>query len=132
MSLRERVKFLLQQTKLSQADFENRSGYSRAVMSNFLTGKTDKPRIDLLEAMKQVFPNLNLNWLITGKGDIWDGPAPNGLEHIKPPQSPTDSPNLELLNALLIQKLEAVARHLQQNDPEAYKQLRLDELIKRL
>ncbi|MCB9291918.1 MAG: helix-turn-helix transcriptional regulator [Lewinellaceae bacterium] len=55
MSVKERVEFLLKQTNLSQSEFASKSGYSRAVLSNFLTGKTDKPRIDLLEAIKKYF-----------------------------------------------------------------------------
>ena len=130
MPVKERVEFLLKQTKLSQSEFASRSGYSNVVLSNFLTGKTEKPRIDLLEALVKVFPTLNLNWLITGLGDIWDGPAPENLTDLPPPQQDYPSnPEQELLNRLLIQKLEAVAKVLRERDPELYEELRLGELV---
>ena len=127
MSVKERVEFLLKQTNLSQSEFASKSGYSRAVLSNFLTGKTDKPRIDLLEAIKKVFPTFNLNWLITGQGEIWDGPPPTGLKDIQPSAAP--APNQELFNQLLVQKLQEVARELKTRDPEAYRKLGLEELV---
>ena len=128
MPVRERVEFLLKKIKLSQTEFESRSGYSRVVLSNFLSGKTDKPRIDLLEALIKVFPTLNLNWLITGQGDIWDGPAPEGLEDLGAP-APTSLPGEDqaLLNRLLRLKLEEVAQALKEKDPELYRELRLEE-----
>jgi transcriptional regulator with XRE-family HTH domain len=130
--LRKRVEELLKKHRLTQSEFESRSGYSKAVLSNFLTGKTDKPRIDLLEALIIVFPTLNLNWLITGKGETWDGPAPAGLEdlgHTLPTTPPTEEQ--QLLNRLLIAKLKEVAAVLRERDPALYEELRLGDILKK-
>lgn len=134
MPVKERVEFLLKQTGLSQSDFAERSGYSRAVLSNFLTGKTDKPRIDLLEAIKRAFPTLDLNWLITGEGDMWIGPPPSNLKDLPPPPSKTTARTLQeeqFFNRLLMQKLEEVARVLKDKDREAYRALGLGELVRK-
>ena len=134
MPVKERVEFLLKQTGLSQSDFAAKSGYSRAVLSNFLTGKTDKPRIDFLDAIKRAFPTLDLNWLITGEGDMWKGPPPSNLKDI--PAPPSDSttrtlPEEQFFNRLLVQKLEEAAEELKKSNPEAYRRLKLEELIRK-
>lgn len=71
-------------------------------------------------------PTLNLNGFITGQGNIWDGPPPEGLKGVKAPASP---PRPELFNQLLIQKLGEMSRELKALDPEAYRRLRLEELV---
>ncbi len=86
-----------------------------------------KEKADFFQAVKKAFPTLNLNWLITGQGEIWDGPPPTGLKDIQPPSS--TALNQEFFNQLLVQKLKEVARELKARDPEAYRKLGLEELI---
>lgn len=83
------------------------------------------------QAVKRAFPTLNLDWLITGQGEMWEGPAPEKLKNLKSSDRSATNQELLLLNRLLMQKLEEVARRLKERDPEAYRELRLEELIRR-
>jgi len=44
-------------------------GVNRATISHILSGR-NKPSIDFLEKLLNVYPNINANWLITGVGNI--------------------------------------------------------------
>ena len=44
-------------------------GVNRATISHILSGR-NKPSIDFLEKLLNVYPNINANWLITGVGSI--------------------------------------------------------------
>ena len=128
MAIKQRFELILEAADLSQTEFAAKASYSRAALSNFINDKTKLPKADFFQATKKAFPTLNLNWLITGQGDIWDGPAPEGLEDLGTP-APTSLPGEDqaLLNRLLRLKLEEVA--LKEKDPELYRELRLEEVL---
>ncbi len=131
MTVRERFIQLLEAANYSQTDFATAAGYSRDALTNFINGRTKQPKLDFFQAVKRAFPTLNLDWLITGQGEMWEGPAPEKMKNLKPSDRSATNQELLLLNRLLMQKLEEVARVLKERDPEAYRELRLEELIRR-
>ena len=46
-------------------------GVNRATISHILSGR-NKPSIDFLEKLLNVYPNINTNWLISGIGYMQD------------------------------------------------------------
>ena len=46
-------------------------GVNRATISHILSGR-NKPSIDFLEKLLNVYPNINANWLISGIGYMQD------------------------------------------------------------
>ncbi len=131
MTVRERFIQLLEAANYTQTDFATTSGYSRDAVTNFINGRTKLPKADFFQAVKKAFPALNLDWLITGQGDMWEGPPPEELKNLTPPEQPAPNQEQQLFNRLLIQKLEEVARILKEKDPQAYRELGLEELIKK-
>jgi transcriptional regulator with XRE-family HTH domain len=129
MTVLERFIQLLEAANYTQTDFSTVAGYSRDALTNFINGRTKLPKVDFFQAVKKAFPTLNLDWLITGQGDMWEGPPPKDLKGLTAPDHSTASPEQQLLNRLLIQKLEEVARVLKEKDPELYRELRLEELM---
>lgn len=132
MSIKQRFESVLESVGLNQTEFASKAGYSRAALSNFINDKTKLPKADFFQAVKKAFPTLNLNWLIIGQGEIWDGPAPEGSKDITIFVEPSlSSEEQTLLNRLLILKLEEVAEVLREKDPELYRELRLEEVLKK-
>ncbi|MCO6479474.1 MAG: helix-turn-helix transcriptional regulator [Phaeodactylibacter sp.] len=131
MTVRERFIQLLEAAGYTQTDFATKAGYSRDALTNFINGRTKLPKVDFFQAVKRAFPTLNLDWLITGQGNMWEGAPPEALKNLTPPDIAATAPELLLLNRLLIQKLEEVARVLKDKDPEAYRALGLGELVGR-
>ncbi|MCO6475217.1 MAG: helix-turn-helix transcriptional regulator [Phaeodactylibacter sp.] len=125
MSIAERIDKLCQ-SEGSQKIVAEKTGIKQGVLSAIIN-RGSQVRSDTLRSILIAYPTLNARWLITGQGEMWDGPPPSGLKDIQPPASPT--PNQELFNQLLVQKLQEVARELKTRDPEAYRKLGLEELV---
>jgi transcriptional regulator with XRE-family HTH domain len=62
----DRFKSLLEQLHLSPSEFADKIGVQRSSVSHVLSGR-NKPSIDFLEKILNVFPDIDTTWLITGK-----------------------------------------------------------------
>ncbi|WP_019538825.1 helix-turn-helix domain-containing protein [Proteiniphilum acetatigenes] len=71
----DRLKLFIKSKRLGQTKFEELVGLSRGYISRV------KPSIgvDKLLGIIEVFPDLNLDWLITGKGEMIDPSALSDL-----------------------------------------------------
>ena len=54
---------------LSTADFCRKTDLGRGLVDKLSTGD-NRPRFDTLVKIKEAFPEVNMNWLITGRGEI--------------------------------------------------------------
>lgn len=61
-----RIYQLLQQKGISAAQFADTIGVQRSSMSHLLAGR-NKPSIDFLQKCIQAYPDVDIQWLITGK-----------------------------------------------------------------
>lgn len=61
-----RFKSLLEQLNLSPSEFADRIGVQRSSVSHVLSGR-NKPSLDFLEKILNVFPDIDTAWLITGR-----------------------------------------------------------------
>ncbi len=130
MSIPQRVKEFLEFKELSQKQFCVATGYSENNLSNFLTGRTQTPRIDLLEAIANHYPDISLHWILTGEESMLRGAPPPPPEEEGEPQ-PTD-PEARILNRLLIRHIREIARAVKKDNPELYYKLGLDGLLEDL
>ena len=64
-----RLKKWLDLNSKKASELASNIGVNRATISHILSGR-NKPSIDFLEKLLNVYPNLNANWLITGVGSI--------------------------------------------------------------
>ncbi len=65
--MQERFKQLLEEKKLTATRFAALIKVNASAMSHILNGRS-KPGFDVLDKIAQAFPDVNLNWLISGKG----------------------------------------------------------------
>ena len=64
------VKILINKLGLpSTADFCRKTDLGRGLVDKLSTGD-NRPRFDTLVKIKEAFPEVNMNWLITGRGEI--------------------------------------------------------------
>lgn len=68
--MKKRLEQFLTCENLSQSQFADTIGVSRAGVSKILSGH-NKPGFDMLSSIAQHYPSLNLEWLITGKGKMY-------------------------------------------------------------
>ena len=79
--MNRRLQQFLAAENISQSQFADAIGVARASISHILAGR-NKPGFDFIESTARHFPDLNLDWLITGRGKMYssaksasDGPA---------------------------------------------------------
>ena len=65
-----RLQQFLSAENLSQAQFADIIGVARASVSHIIAGR-NKPGFDFIYSMAANFPNLNVEWLVTGRGKMY-------------------------------------------------------------
>lgn len=68
--MQERFKQLLEEKNLTATKFAGLIKVNASAMSHILNGRS-KPGFDVLDKIGQAFPEVNLNWLISGKGNMY-------------------------------------------------------------
>lgn len=65
-TLQERLKRFITHLDLSVLAFENKCGMAQGTVNKM----TDKSRQRTLEKIRKTYPQLNMEWLVTGKGEM--------------------------------------------------------------
>lgn len=68
--MKDRIFELMKMVGKNPTDFAITIEISPAVLSSIKSGRT-KPTLFLVEKIKSVYPNVNVNWLITGEGEMF-------------------------------------------------------------
>jgi len=69
MEINDRLRILMDNYELSSSQFADKLEIQRSAISHLLSGR-NKPSILILEKIIRYFPDVDINWLITGKGSI--------------------------------------------------------------
>ena len=64
-----RLKAVIEYYGESASSFSEKIEVQRSSISHIISGR-NKPSIDVLEKILAIYPDLNINWLITGFGSI--------------------------------------------------------------
>ena len=65
-----RLQQFLSAENITQAQLADMLGVARASVSHILAGR-NKPGFDFIQSLSRSFPDLNLEWLINGKGRMY-------------------------------------------------------------
>ena len=68
--MNRRIQKWMQEKGLNSSGFADHIGVNRATISHILSGR-NKPSIDFLEKMIKAFPDMNLNWVLSGEGFMY-------------------------------------------------------------
>lgn len=72
MSVNDRFLFFLREKKITQKEFCEKTGYGVQSLSKFLSGSTSNPGVNLFILTSKHFPEININWLMVGEGNMWN------------------------------------------------------------
>lgn len=64
-----RIFTFIESQQLTPTEFADKIGVSRASISSIKTGRT-QPTLSLVEKIKQHYPDIDVEWLIFGKGNV--------------------------------------------------------------
>ena len=67
--MEQRFKKWLNSEDISATQLSTNINVSRATISHILSGR-NKPSIDILDKILNKYPNINLNWLVSGIGNM--------------------------------------------------------------
>lgn len=85
--MNKRLEQFLRAENISQSQFADSIGVARASVSHILAGR-NKPGFDFLQSMSKQYPALSLEWLITGKGKMFNsGAAATLFDDENPPKA---------------------------------------------
>ncbi len=65
-----RLEFIIKHYELSAAIFADRIGVQRSSISHLLSGRNN-PSLDFVVRVMDKFPEINFNWFVKGKGEIF-------------------------------------------------------------
>jgi len=68
--MRERLQIILQEYNLNPSRLADKLGVQRSGISHIMSGR-NKPGYDFLTGLLDIFPDIDANWLLTGKGDMY-------------------------------------------------------------
>lgn len=71
----KRLQQFLEAENISQAQLADTLGVARAGISHILSGR-NRPGFDFLEAMALHYPQISMDWLLTGKGRMYKDSHP--------------------------------------------------------
>lgn len=97
--MNNRLKQFLSAENITQAQFADSINVVRASVSHVLSGRNN-PSFDFIKAMMQRYPNLNIDWLMFGKGKMYkdsaSAPEPDIPEDLLFPETdPDDTPGIQ-------------------------------------
>lgn len=71
LSISDRFLHFLREKKISQIEFTQLTGIPQPTLSRFITGKVKSPKAELIIALANNFPELNLRWLLIGEDEMF-------------------------------------------------------------
>ncbi len=74
--MNNRIELIIEKMNLSSSQFADEIGVARAIISHLITGR-NKPSLDVVRKILLRFPQINPDWLLTGKGDFYRSPIEN-------------------------------------------------------
>ena len=76
--MKDRIKQLMESQHMNQLLFSQYIGISSASLSSIFNGRTN-PSLKTVDAIRKRFPNLNIDWLMFGEGQMFlDGESGEG------------------------------------------------------
>ncbi len=73
--MEKRIQRIMKESGMNQKEFSQATGIAPATLSNIFSGRTSAT-INHLRAIHDKFPNLKLEWLLTGDGEMYESKQP--------------------------------------------------------
>lgn len=96
----KRLEIILDYYNLNASTFADKIGVQRSSLSHLLSGR-NKPSLDFILKILEVFPEVDLYWILNGKGGF-----PKIIQVDKPMETPTTPLNQHPINATLFSEAQ--------------------------
>ena len=127
--MKDRIRKIMESQHMTQHNFAQFIGVSTAALSSIFNGRT-KATLNTVEAIRSKLPDINIEWLIFGTGEMWT----NGVEtqNVASPMNQTDDePTLDFdiptgtlpdggQKALVIQGVNRTPKNTSKNDVKIF------------
>jgi transcriptional regulator with XRE-family HTH domain len=70
MPVGQQLELLIHELRITQSEFAKQTTLSKQTVNNIISGR-HVTKSDVLEKILQAYPDLNINWLLNGKGSMW-------------------------------------------------------------
>ena len=77
--MKDRIFQLMKTLGLTQKEFAAKLCVAEGTLSSIFNGRT-KPTNNLVQAVHTFFPEVSINWLMFGEGDMYASASPEGTE----------------------------------------------------
>ena len=77
--MKDRISALMKHMGMSQKDFANEIRISPGTLSSIFSGR-NKPTLNTLNNIHDRFPEVNMDWLMNGKGEMFAPTSPNSSQ----------------------------------------------------
>ena len=75
--MKDRIRQIMESLKMTQSEFASYVGLAPATLSSIFNGRT-RPTLNVVEVLKKKIPNINIDWLLLGTGDMYfSSPTPS-------------------------------------------------------
>lgn len=74
--MKDRIKELMEAQHMNQQTFSHCTGINTATLSSIFTGRT-RPTLNIIESIMKKFPEVNINWLMFGQGEMMNSTTEN-------------------------------------------------------
>ncbi|WP_297678492.1 helix-turn-helix transcriptional regulator [uncultured Bacteroides sp.] len=75
-SIKDRFKMIMEREKLTAGAFAESIGVAQATISHILGPRNKYPSTEVILRLHQRYNDINLEWLLTGKGEMCNGTEP--------------------------------------------------------
>jgi len=106
--LKTRIEQILTEYNLTPSKFADELGIQRSGMSHILSGRNN-PSLDLIQKILKRFPEINADWILTGKGIMkgnFKSIEPKPIDLFAPAQPLTQTENAKIEFDSVIQETE--------------------------
>ena len=74
--MKDRIRQVMESQHMTQQVFADYIGLAPATLSSIFNGRT-RPTLNVVEALKKKFPDINTDWLMFGSGEMYQNTAEN-------------------------------------------------------
>ena len=106
MNERDRIEMIMKSYALTPSQFADKAGVQRASISHILSGR-NKPSLEVMLKIYEAFPGLDMQWLMTGKGNA---PVAGAVEPAEMAAQPSVSVQSELFPSAAVAPAPVVER----------------------
>ena len=115
----KRLEIILDYYSLNASSFADKIGVQRSSLSHLLSGR-NKPSLDFILKIMDVFPEVDLYWILNGKGIFPKSETENKTQFTPPTPiviNPIQETQFEIQSDLLSEKISNAKNQIEENIP---------------